>query len=264
MIDLFDLHQYILWTCEKEGKPISNFRVNAILYVIQKKHKDRYGQKLFEGRFVRQKYLPYVPEVYFKHIYQGSSPIIGNPIPKNMPPNHVRKEIDPEIRRLREMYAWDVYGEVMSIYEGKSNTLDSLVLSKYVLAFLTERKNPTNNLKLQKILYALQSNRLHCSKEPLFKDDFYAWHYGPVINKVYYEYCIYGNFPIRVSDSPELPEEIVQEVNPIIEELSALTTYDLMNITHGKGSAWDCVYNKGSGLYSVICKDLIAKEDIAF
>lgn len=46
MIDLFDLHQYILWLCEKEGNPISNFRVNAILYIIQKKHKQRYEKKL--------------------------------------------------------------------------------------------------------------------------------------------------------------------------------------------------------------------------
>lgn len=235
-------------------------------FFISSKRSTSNGTKknLFEGRFVIQKYLPYIPEVYFKHIYQGASPIIGNPEPNTFPPKHIRKEIDPEIRRLRKMYAWDVYKEVMDMYDNKANTLDSLTLSNYILAFLTKKKNLTNNLKLQKILYALQSNRLHCSKEPLFEDDFEAWKYGPVLKKVYYKYCIYGNFPIHVPDVPELPEEIVQEVNPIIEELSALSTYDLANITHGKGSAWDCVYNKGDGLYETIHKDLIAKENIAF
>jgi uncharacterized phage-associated protein len=54
--------------------------------------------------------------------------------------------------------------------------------------------NPANltHLKIQKLLYFAQGHHLAKFNAPLFEDDFQAWRYGPVVDRVYHQLKYYG------------------------------------------------------------------------
>lgn len=49
-----------------------------------------------------------------------------------------------------------------------------------------------NNIRLQEMLYYIQAAFLLHSDKPCFKDDIYAWGFGPVVPDVYKRYMEYG------------------------------------------------------------------------
>ncbi|WP_348735121.1 type II toxin-antitoxin system antitoxin SocA domain-containing protein [Spiroplasma endosymbiont of Ammophila pubescens] len=69
-------------------------------------------------------------------------------------------------------------------------------ISNYILKYFYDKECTTdefamflleiNNLKMQKILYFLFGFYFSETKQELFPKDFYAWKYGPVIQKLYY------------------------------------------------------------------------------
>ena len=73
---------------------------------------------------------------------------------------------------------------------------DALDVAKYIITRCYEQGNPISNLKLQKILYFLWADFYRETRRYLFFDDICAWQLGPVVPKVYYEYCPHAGRPI--------------------------------------------------------------------
>lgn len=92
-----------------------------------------------------------------------------------------------------------------------------------------------SNLKLQKLLYYAQGFHLALHKKPLFNEEIVAWQYGPVVEKVYYDFKQHGAGAIPVPDNfdnsylndDEL--ELLKEIYHVFGQFSALK---LMEMTH--------------------------------
>ena len=62
-------------------------------------------------------------------------------------------------------------------------------IAKFFITVANEKDGmPLGNTKLQKLLYYAQGFHLAITDEPLFKNDFKAWDYGPVIPEVYKQF----------------------------------------------------------------------------
>ena len=114
---------------------------------------------------------------------------------------------------------------------------------------------PTDNLKLQKLLYYCQAISFFTSDKELFIDEVEAWQYGPVVPEVYREYKSNGfdviqptNKIINISDSER---EIIDLTLSYYGEMSGL---ELMRKTH-KETPWLNNYSVGES-------KIIPKEDI--
>ena len=133
-------------------------------------------------------------------------------------------------------------------------------LAHYVVDKCAVAGDPVSNLQLQKILYFLQF--VFCKKTGrlLFGEQFSAWPYGPVIERIYNEYRIYGGSKINrtyPSASDSIPRQIQPFVDNGIEYLSHRSPWDLVASSHAEGSPWARVWNEGNGYKNVISNQLI-------
>ena len=107
-----------------------------------------------------------------------------------------------------------------------------------------------SNLELQKMLYIAQVLHLGIFDHHLFRGTFEAWDYGPVFPDVYHKFKIFGNKPIQKWAFPEIKEECSEEevrfINEVSKLLSELRPFQLVSLTHRKGSAWENVYIPGA------------------
>lgn len=91
------------------------------------------------------------------------------------------------------------------------------------------------NLKLQNVLYYVQTKSLIETGKPVFEDDFEAWRGGPVVRDVYGEFMRYVGLGIEFDD-PVLKKNRV----PIDRKTSKLV-HDVLVLTRNFG-AWDLAY----------------------
>lgn len=91
------------------------------------------------------------------------------------------------------------------------------------------------NLKLQNVLYYVQTKSLIETGKPVFEDDFEAWRGGPVIRDVYREFMRYIAFRIEFDD-PVLKKNRV----PVDSKTSKLV-HEILVLTRNFG-AWDLAY----------------------
>lgn len=91
------------------------------------------------------------------------------------------------------------------------------------------------NLKLQNVLYYVQTKSLIETGKPIFEDDFEAWRSGPIIRDVYREFMRYIAFRIEFDD-PVLKNNRV----PVDSKTSKLV-HEILVLTRNFG-AWDLAY----------------------
>ena len=122
--------------------------------------------------------------------------------------------------------------------------------------------NPITNLKLQKILYFLDMTYLVNVGERLIDENFEAWQYGPVVKEVYDKYSSYAASPIELKQEfkEELPDGYEKKIANKIETLANTRAWDLVDISHKKGSPWDVTYRNGLGNHKVIDSNLLIKN----
>lgn len=135
----------------------------------------------------------------------------------------------------------------------------ALNIAKYIISYCSKIGRPVSNLQVQKILFFLQVEYYRTFGEWLFLDEIEAWSYGPVVREVYDVFFGYGGSKIDNVYECNLDEEIINFINPIIEDLSKKNPWQLVEQTHKKGSSWDVTINK-KGKYSIIDRELIAKD----
>lgn len=66
--DAMDIAEYVLWFCEKVlERPITNLKLQKILYYIQGRYLSQYNKPLFDNEIQAWKYGPVVPDVYYSY-----------------------------------------------------------------------------------------------------------------------------------------------------------------------------------------------------
>lgn len=121
-------------------------------------------------------------------------------------------------------------------------------VANYTINYCIAQKNPISNLKLQKLLYFIWIDFFKSKKKYLFEENFYAWKFGPVVPEVYYNYCVYGSFPILSVVSKEeqlILEEDKNIIKRTIDRLKDVPVSRMIDITHEADKPWDITSKRG-------------------
>lgn len=113
-----------------------------------------------------------------------------------------------------------------------------------VAAAIITRLGPTDNMKLQKLLFFAQGWSLAWRGEPLFDESIEAWELGPVVDAAYQVYKDYRWHEIdapRSGDPGALSEEDRQTLAAVLDLYGAMSGRDLSELTHGN-AAWAEAY----------------------
>lgn len=135
-------------------------------------------------------------------------------------------------------------------------------IARFILSECFKRNVSISNLKLQKMLYFIWVDFYKKTKRKLFFDEFCAWQLGPVIPKVYYEYCSYAGRPIcQYYGDVEVDAEDQKILKEIISKYALVSANELVSMTHQRGSAWDVIYQDGLGNRETIPFELIIRKE---
>ncbi len=113
---------------------------------------------------------------------------------------------------------------------------------------------PLTNMKLQKILYYEQGYHLAFFDTPLFKEDIYAWFYGPAVPCVYEKYKDYEIGMISYDETDgEVEFKDNRERVVFRNVFEALAAYSAIGLTHMTRSEtpWVQADAKGNGVITV-------------
>lgn len=121
------------------------------------------------------------------------------------------------------------------------NGVNILDVAKILICKFNNENKEITQLKLQKLLYFIEAYYMASyDKNRLYKEDFNAWTYGPLCQKVYTEYKCYMDLPIyEFSDNlPKLDDTITNSIDDVYDIFGDVNTSDLIKITHMPGSPW--------------------------
>jgi uncharacterized phage-associated protein len=112
-----------------------------------------------------------------------------------------------------------------------------------------ETGKPVTQMKLQKMVYFAHGYHLAKFGEPLIREDFEAWQFGPVVPSIYNEFRLHGSDPILV-DAPgklepelrTLSPEAQDAINYTWDATKDVSAYKLSGWTHKKDSPWAAAY----------------------
>lgn len=124
------------------------------------------------------------------------------------------------------------------------NVLD---LSEYVIRHAHENEKSITNLKLQKTLYYLQGYSLRCFDECAFDEIIKNWQYGPVAPMAYFEYSIYGAYPLEenpCAEAVKLDKSKKKLFDAVIDKCLQCTARELVRKTHTEAPWKDTVQNE--------------------
>ncbi len=80
-----DLVGHLVIYGEECHRPVTNLRLQALLYRIQQEYTFRYNKEAFSDKTVYSKDgIPYYPEVYYHYAYSQCDPIINIPVNPNV------------------------------------------------------------------------------------------------------------------------------------------------------------------------------------
>lgn len=121
--------------------------------------------------------------------------------------------------------------------------IDSVVLVSYIL----EKYGKMSHLKLQKLLYYIESYHLASFDDSIVEDEFEAWIHGPVSRKVYDTVkdlsILYGEIHYTQEEGEILPSvqlnekltgDQLQLIDDVLIELTPLSGFELENMTHSE------------------------------
>lgn len=123
-----------------------------------------------------------------------------------------------------------------------------------------------NPLKLQKLLYYIQSWHLVFRGEKLFENDFEAWIHGPVVREVFGHFrsngvLMYEPMPTNrnFSNNLDLEKEQLEIIEDVLEEYGDKTPYHLECLTH-REMPW--IEARGDCSDTDICTNVINNDTI--
>lgn len=144
-----------------------------------------------------------------------------------------------------------------------------LDVAKYILC-----KVSCTHLKLEKLVYLCFADYLCKFNKELYKDDIYAYMYGPVVRSVYEKYKRYGYREIEEDSKKLLPDrhyvmsarsrilfaesgiEKINSIDETIRKYGDLSALDLVKLTHRDGTPW-ALSGRGKIRNEIISNDII-------
>lgn len=121
--DAIDVAEYVLWYCEKVlDKPITNLKLQKILYYIQGEYLAKYKEPLFDNDIEAWAYGPVVPDVYYEYKKYISGPIKGvNPLNKDLFTKKEKSLIRSIVKRNYTKNVWSLVQETHQESPWKNN-----------------------------------------------------------------------------------------------------------------------------------------------
>ncbi|MGD1827975.1 MAG: Panacea domain-containing protein [Spirochaetaceae bacterium] len=106
--------------------------------------------------------------------------------------------------------------------------------------------NPVTQLRLQKILYFIQGHYLSFKDGlPLFRRDFEAWRYGPVLRPLYDRFKMHGNDEIPKQETADIAcPETEEFLNGMYAIYGVMGSTYLIGLSHDPNGPWAKHYNK--------------------
>lgn len=137
--------------------------------------------------------------------------------------------------------------------------VDAREVANFFLDVAEEKKVPLTALALLKLIYYAHGWFLAEHDQPLVKNRFEAWKYGPVIKVVYNQFKNFRNQPIesrayffdpvdriKTIAVHEFSNELSFFLRNIFEEYSRYHPFELSGMSHAVGGPWDRVWNNSS------------------
>jgi uncharacterized phage-associated protein len=137
-----------------------------------------------------------------------------------------------------------------------TKTYDAREIANFILDRSDLLRRDISNLSLQKIVYFCHVWVLAALERPLVREQFEAWEFGPVLPYLYREFRDCGDRKItkraskldketgqKVQATYSFEPDVAALLTDVIDTYSALTPYQLVQISHAKGSPWDQAWN---------------------
>jgi uncharacterized phage-associated protein len=138
-------------------------------------------------------------------------------------------------------------------------TFDVRSIANLILETAELEDIAVTNLSLNKLVFFLHSEHLLQNDRPLITSKIEAWRYGPVIRELYSQFKKYGDKKITgkathinkklgiIEPCPiDIPEHLKNKLHQRCCEYLQLSAFQLVNLSHVSGGAWDIVYNHDS------------------
>ena len=106
MYKALDIAKYIVTKCYNDGKPITNLKLQKILFYVQRKYLNA-GKQAFSDNIEAWMYGPVVSDVYYNYCSSGAMPILNvdeNAINNIM--SEDQKEINEVVEKYRDYDVW--------------------------------------------------------------------------------------------------------------------------------------------------------------
>ena len=68
--------EYIIYEAQKRKNPVTNTKLQKLLYFVQGSYLAKHNKKAFEDNIISWKYGPVVKDIYYKYSLYGAEPII--------------------------------------------------------------------------------------------------------------------------------------------------------------------------------------------
>ena len=68
--------EYIIYEAQKRKRPVTNTKLQKLLYFVQGSYLAKYNKLAFEDNIIAWKYDPVVKDIYYKYSLYGAEPII--------------------------------------------------------------------------------------------------------------------------------------------------------------------------------------------
>lgn len=131
-------------------------------------------------------------------------------------------------------------------------------IANFVLDTADERKVSITNLSLQKLLYFIHGWFFSIYEEPLIKNKFEAWQYGPVQRVIYDQFKSCKNNAIlglratyidpetgeNVYRTPHIKSEHAELVRQVLAKYEKFTAGQLVDKSHVEDGPWEYVWQQ--------------------
>jgi uncharacterized phage-associated protein len=137
-------------------------------------------------------------------------------------------------------------------------TYDVRDIANFTLDFAEDRKIPLTNLALQKLLYFAHGWFYALFDQPLIKNKFEAWKFGPVQRVIYDQFKSCGDRPIRdvratyiepttgepIYKNPKIEAHHAEFIRGVLENYAQFTAGQLVEKSHVEDGPWEYVWQQ--------------------
>ncbi|WP_163227937.1 Panacea domain-containing protein [Bifidobacterium choloepi] len=118
------------------------------------------------------------------------------------------------------------------------------------------------SLRINRLVYFAQAVSLQQFHQPLFDDAIQAWQDGPVQPDVYHAFQRYGRGCVRATEESYTVTPLLEDVaETLMNSYGQLSTFDLVRLAHGDGSAWSNVYDGSRDVAVITDRDILDSVD---